>query len=364
METSKLNEKSSSSHYPATNVNRLEDIKEDMEKPSDHIYDLIVRHLSDKLTSEECQELQAWIEETDEHAVFFRQMEELWLSSPSSTELEKFDCDKAFALFVERINDSKRSQRRHLALKWMRYAAAIAVVAGICSYLSYLFGQHTLEEKFAQIHIEASQGSTTKMVLPDGSTIWLNSGSHASYSQGYGVSDRTIELSGEGYFEVKKNAKLPFNVRSSNLNVRVLGTKFDFRDYPDDAKAMVSLVEGSVALGIGKEKDDRYQLVPNQRAQLDKETGNLSITDCVASEARLWTDGILMLNGRSLKEIAKDLGRSYNAHIAITSAQLEDLHFYGTFLRKEQSLNEVLHMLAATGRIKYSIHDREVKIYK
>ena len=81
-----------------------------------------------------------------------------------------------------------------------------------------------MEQAFAMIKVEAPQGSTTKMTLPDGTEVWLNAGSRMEYSQGFGVRDRRVKLSGEGYFEVHHNTAMPFIVNSSSLNVQVLGT--------------------------------------------------------------------------------------------------------------------------------------------
>lgn len=105
--------------------------------------------------------------------------------------------------------------------------------------------------------MEAPLGSRTKLTLPDGTLVWLNAGSRITYSQGFGVGNRKIELIGEGYFEVKRNEEVPFLVKTNSLLVKVLGTKFNFRDYPDDAEAIVSLSEGKVALNnlLKKEKE-------------------------------------------------------------------------------------------------------------
>ena len=222
-----------------------------------------------------------------------------------------------------------------------------------------------MEQAFAMIKVEAPQGSTTKMTLPDGTEVWLNAGSRIEYSQGFGVRDRRVKLSGEGYFEVHHNTAMPFIVNSSSLNVQVLGTKFDFRDYPTDESAMVSLDEGSVAVGLRSSHDGDYQyrLSPDQRAVLEKGSGNLRIENRTTTD-RLWTDGTIMLNGRRLADICIDLERSYGVKICIENRTLAQTRFYGVFHRKDQNLDHVLGTLAATGHIRYVISGNVVRIYK
>ena len=222
-----------------------------------------------------------------------------------------------------------------------------------------------MSQAFAMIKVEAPQGSTTKMTLPDGTEVWLNAGSRIEYSQGFGVSDRHVQLTGEGYFEVHRNESMPFIVKSPSLNVQVLGTKSDFRDYPSDHSAMVSLDEGSVAVGLRSAHDGDYQyrLSPDQRAVLEKRSGNMRIENRSTTD-RLWTDGTIMINGQRLADIAIDLERSYGTKICIENTQLAQTRFYGVFHRKDQSLDQVLATLAATGHMRYAINGNVVRIYR
>ena len=84
--------------------------------------------------------------------------------------------------------------------------------------------------------------------MPDGTIVILNAGSRIIYPQNFGVYNRDVELQGEGYFEVARNIEMPFYVKTKELQVRVLGTKFNFRDYPEDKEVVVSLLEGRIVL--------------------------------------------------------------------------------------------------------------------
>ncbi|MCI7372363.1 FecR family protein [Prevotella sp.] len=353
----------------------------------DEIYELVATQLSDALTAYESRRLNEWIVASEANRKEYSRLVEVWNSTPDVSQLSQYDRHKAFAMFLERIQASgvvpaakaagvvaaddaddvqpEAIGMRRYVLRFMRYAAVVTVLVCACSYLFYNIGQRNMSQAFAMIKVEAPQGSTTKMTLPDGTKVWLNAGSLIEYSQGFGVNDRHVQLTGEGYFEVHRNESMPFIVKSPSLNVQVLGTKFDFRDYPSDHSAMVSLDEGSVAVGLRSAHDGDYQyrLAPDQRAVLEKRSGNMRIENRSTTD-RLWTDGTIMINGQRLADIAIDLERSYGTRICIESTELAQTRFYGVFHRKDQSLDQVLATLAATGHMRYAINGNVVRIYK
>ena len=144
------------------------------------------------------------------------------------------------------------------------------LVVGLISFFSYRQGENNLQNALTQVEVEAPLGAQTRLRLPDGTLVVLNAGSRLVYPQDFGVDNREVELSGEGYFEVERNEKLPFHVQTSSLSVRVLGTKFNFRDYPNDEEAVVSLLEGKVALDNRLRAEAEMILLPNEQVTLDK----------------------------------------------------------------------------------------------
>ena len=288
--------------------------------------------------------------------------QEIWFSAVDEQQLNRFDKDAAFARFQERVAAVQAFKpKRHL--RWLSYAAAVAVMVAV-SYFSFKGGQSNVESSFGDIVVEAPQGSRTQMTLPDGTKVWLNAGSRISYTQGFSLVNRLVLLVGEGYFEVAHNEQLPFRVSSKDLQVSVLGTKFNFRDYPADAEAIVSLAEGKVALDdLSHSGRGTIYLAPNQRAVMSKQSGKIIVENYEASNSIQWTIGNLIFDGEPLKDIIKDLERSYNVKITIADENLQTLRFYGDFVRQEQSLSEVLDAFAATGKIRYKIEGRNITLY-
>ena len=337
-----------------------------MEEEKKHIDELIANYLTEGLDENNLAELKAWVAASAENKAYFTQQREIWFSAVSREAASIYNQDKAFDTFRERIHSQKKEQKPsrqefRLSILW-RYAAVVAVIIAV-GFFSYWRGEVNVKDTFADISVEAPLGSKTKLYLPDGTLVWLNAGSRMTYSQGFGFDNRKVELEGEGYFEVKRNEKIPFYVKTKDLQLRVLGTKFNFRDYPEDHEVVVSLLEGKVELNNMLKNEKAAFLVPDERAVLNKSNGLMTVESVTASNASQWTDGYLFFDEELLPDIVKELERSYNVTIRIANDSLKTFRFYGNFVRREQSIQEVLDALASTEKIQYKIEERNITIY-
>ena len=337
-----------------------------MEEENKHIDELIANYLTEGLDKNALDELKTWIAASAENQQYFICQREIWFSAVSREAASVYDKDKAFENFRNRVESQKEIQstsRRGFSLSALwRYAAVVAIIIAV-GCISYWQGEVNVKDTFADISVEAPLGSKTKLYLPDGTLVWLNAGSRMTYSQGFGVDNRKVELEGEGYFEVKRNEKIPFFVKTKDLQLQVLGTKFNFRDYPEDHEVVVSLLEGKVGLNNLLREEKEAVLSPDERAVLNKANGFLTVESVTASNASQWTDGYLFFDEELLSDIAKELERSYNVKIHIANDSLKTFRFYGNFVRREQNIQEVLEALAATEKMQYKIEERNITIY-
>lgn len=337
-----------------------------MEEENKHIDELIANYLTESLDKNALDELKTWIAASAENQQYFIRQREIWFSAVSREAASVYDKDKAFENFRNRVESQKEIQstsRRGFSLSALwRYAAVVAIIIAV-GCISYWQGEVNVKDTFADISVEAPLGSKTKLYLPDGTLVWLNAGSRMIYSQGFGVDNRKVELEGEGYFEVKRNEKIPFFVKTKDLQLQVLGTKFNFRDYPEDHEVVVSLLEGKVGLNNLLREEKEAVLSPDERAVLNKANGLLTVESVIASNASQWTDGYLFFDEELLPDIAKELERSYNVKIHIANDSLKTFRFYGNFVRREQNIQEVLEALASTEKMQYKIEERNITIY-
>ena len=337
-----------------------------MEEENKHIDELIANYLTEDLDKNALDELKTWIAASAENQQYFIRQREIWFSAVSREAASVYDKDKAFENFRNRVESQKEIQstsRRGFSLSALwRYAAVVAIIIAV-GCISYWQGEVNVKDTFADISVEAPLGSKTKLYLPDGTLVWLNAGSRMTYSQGFGVDNRKVELEGEGYFEVKRNEKIPFFVKTKDLQLQVLGTKFNFSDYPEDHEVVVSLLEGKVGLNNLLREEKEAVLSPDERAVLNKANGLLTVESVTASNASQWTDGYLFFDEELLPDIAKELERSYNVKIHIANDSLKTFRFYGNFVRREQNIQEVLEALASTEKMQYKIEERNITIY-
>lgn len=326
-----------------------------------HLKDLYLAYLDGSISPSEADELRKNLRDSPEKREELRELREIWIASGAAAAKDHFDPDKAFDHFNRSTGTDKRASRIPRIL--IRIAAAAAAIAAIVAVTTKIT-KHNIEDTFADINVESPAGSRTRVILPDSTEVWLNANSRLSYSQGFGVSERLVTLTGEGYFNVARDPSMPFTVKTREVNVEVLGTKFNFRDYDDEKEVIVILEEGKVALRNNLSSITEGYLLPNQRYILDKESGQGKIhVTADATRSSRWVSGNLFFDDMLLPDIAKELERNYGVHITIADKSLESCRFYGDF-SKDMGIDEIIAALNRTGRIHGKREGNEIVFYQ
>lgn len=317
---------------------------------------LIEKFLSDTISREELASLSEWASESRENRAALSSRMKEWAKDNGS-----FDADKAFGRFKTRVAMEKRPARSNRRVwLWTAAAAAALAVFGLVSYQAYQVRTYRNLLANEEVTVKAPAGSKSYAELPDGSKVWLNAGSSLTYSYDVSKKERTVDLSGEGFFEVYHDEKTPFTVSSSSLNVRVLGTKFNFRDYPEDLLAEVTLTQGKIALS--NQAGEELIMSPDESVTFDKETGTMT-RGRSGYQVNEWVSGNLVFDEAPLLEIVRRLERAYSVKINISSPELFGLRFYGAFNSSRQDISEVLQSLSATGKFRYSKERNVITLY-
>ncbi len=189
-------------------------------------------------------------------------------------------------------------------------------------------------------------GNQSRIVLSDNTVIWLNAGSRLVYPSQFTGKTREVLLFGEGYFEVTKNPDKPFIVKTSNLDIKVLGTKFNISSYAEDNVIQTVLKEGSVSVrrnGAGFFEKDII-MMPNQMTSFDKITSQTKIQEVDANYYTLWTRGLLSFEEIDFARVIKKLERFYNISITFSDPQKQIIRISGK-LDLKRSRKEVMEYL-------------------
>lgn len=324
---------------------------------------LITRYIAGELDKESFSELKRWSLESESNRKYVRNKLEVWFSSGAADTTVHFDKDKAFSLFRQRVAESQRKQEKTIRFSWKTFTRVAAVVLVLLvPFATYWQGKQAVKQTFADMVVEAPMGAHTKLYLPDGTLVWLNAGSKIVYSQGFGVDDRQLSLEGEGYFEVMRNEEVPFEINTKELNLRVLGTKFNFKNYPDDEEVTVNLMEGKVALRNGIKEMPELYLTPNEKMVLNKTTGQMVKSSTKADKANVWINDELFFDEELLEDIAKKLMRSYNVKVEVADS-LRNKRFYGSFGISANTIDKILDMMASTRQMNYKYENGVYILY-
>ncbi|TDQ79130.1 FecR family protein [Sphingobacterium yanglingense] len=207
-------------------------------------------------------------------------------------------------------------------------------------------------------------GTESKILLPDGTRVWLNAASELTFAKQLGRSNRTVFLKGEAYFDVTKQmiegeGYATFQVHSDQQMVEVLGTKFRIKNYLDEAVASTSLYEGSVKLqtmDAANRLDKSVLLKPGQQGLFDRTKNILDFKNISEGEPQTWRDGYFSFHGATLEEVCQQLARWYSVRFEIEEG-LPNGEYHGD-IPKVYSLNEVLSILIQD-KMKYRLYNKD-----
>ena len=201
------------------------------------------------------------------------------------------------------------------------------------------------------------KGGEFAIVLADGTKIWLNADTRLKYPTFFTGDKREVELEGEAYFEVQHDDKMPFIVKTSKSAIRVYGTTFNVKAYPDDSFQKTTLEEGSIGLFVN---DKEFKLVPNEQAILNT-SDKVNIIKINARQQSVWRHGRFLFDNENLEDIMAQLARWYDVNIFFIGPKVRNLHFSGEIDRYE-NIEKVLHMIGLTTNISFSIKEKTITI--
>jgi transmembrane sensor len=347
---------------------------------NDDIKLLLVRYITGYANDAEMREVKHWIGLHPENELYFVELYEAWQNMLYIKE-GVVDEEKAYQLFLDKIAPQKSPASKVIWLK----VAAVCLFLGISAGLVLHF---KAPAKLNNSQVAAENGAIKKILLSDGTIVWLNAGSKLKYDAGFGKTNRTVYLEGEAFFDIGHQIKsIPFLVNTRNYTIRDIGTKFNLKAYPNDSFFETTVLKGEVAVESNADNNsqdaNRIYVKPHQVLKIFYHSGKDDrgeklppIDPKVFNEVRVsqvdsakmemydgWKDDLLVFEGATLGDIAHVLERRYNVKITLNNTELQNIRYSGSF-KSVSTINKVLQIIKQNTPVSYTIEGQNVTITK
>ena len=375
-----------------------------MEK--DRIWTLVSRKLSGEATASELKELELLINNNGNQQLYLQAIDEYW-AFPLENDEEFLEAtyhlhlnrlkEKGYELesdiqvtapdafyFTDTLSNQRKSLRKPILI-------SLGVLAVLVFFLYVGYGGRKTamlasENSSAPSEVITRSGSRTRIQLPDGSFVWLNGSSKLVYdNRNFGKKIREVTLTGEAYFDVVKNAGIPFIIHANKILVKVMGTSFNIKAYPGEVTTEASLIRGSIEVSL-QDRQQKIVMKPNdklivrnyevladlknrpiQKARLGSKSFSMHHLTLSLDESTIletaWVDNKLAFDNESFEEVALKMERWYGVGIRFTNEGLKTQPLTGTF--EKETIEEALQALQLTTPFfKYKIANNNVTIYK
>jgi ferric-dicitrate binding protein FerR (iron transport regulator) len=293
---------------------------------------VLIRYFQGECSEEEKESIRQWLEDREENKKQFIN--------------ERIRFDASLMIDEGKIRIRRPDSKKEIFRFLYKAVAAILLLIG-SSYLFSLYQSGRWDTSFQHINVPA--GSRTSVTLPDGSLVWLNSNTTLSYPNLFLGKKRMVKLDGEAYFEVAKDAKKAFIVKTGDRSIEVLGTSFNVEAYTKDTLFKVSLFTGKVKIHTGGEASDYVYLNPGEAAEL---TGHAFRIKPANTNISRWKDGLIILDNNSFDEIMHLFEKYYNLEIIIQNHEVKNLGYQGK-LRIADGVDHALRVLQSDFHFTY-----------
>ena len=270
--------------------------------------------------------------------------------------------EKAYCQMMTALQGSQPSIKR---FSWLKMAAMWAIPLILLGAAAWFYSVATERAKLYSevvfMHKFTAYGERSMIILPDSSKVWLNGGSSLIYPSRFVSAERNVCLTGEAYFEVKKDKSRPFTVDVNQMKLRVLGTTFNVFSYPDNPQIVATLETGKVQITVANKKKP-YILEPNEQLVLDSKTGDVELHNVNAPDFSVWRVPSLYFEETKLIYAFQQIERTYNVKIHVQNSHYNNQTIRAHFNSDEtiEGIMAVIKMLIPA--INYEIEGNDIFI--
>lgn len=335
-----------------------------MNKSSKNIDILIGKFVSGNGNPKEMEWLENWMDESPGNRKIIQKSTKAWENSKNRIPPEVVSEDKLNVQFNVRKLSSLQLTRTRKQLLIYKVAAILAIPLTFAISWYFLSHLENLSKEPLYSSVIAPKGHISKCVLPDGTEVWVNTGSTLTYNtSSFNEKLREVNLVGEAYFEVTKNKVKPFKVVTPLANINVTGTSFNVKAYSEDEIFETVLSEGAIELEINNQSNQKVKLIPGDRAVYQENKKGISIDKVDVEMFSSWRNGEILFKDATLNDLIAELERIYDIKFHLKSPQLGEYRFRGMF-SYNNNLIDALEKIKRTAEISYYIENKEVWLSK
>ena len=305
---------------------------------------LLQRYIEGSVTTEEIESVVDWLDQDEKHVKEFMSLHKLYdISIMNQSKQQQ----------IQRKMNTSVSLKR-IAIELLKIAAIVLILIGGRSLLDK---RETEEDVPLYQTLFVPSGQRAELTLPDSTKVWLNAQSRLVYPVTFQKSSRQVELDGEAYFEVKRNEKSPFIVKTEKMNIKVLGTEFNVSAYSEVPEFEISLLKGVVELA-SVNSSNTYKMKPGEQIRLV--SGKYISTGIKDMDYFKWKEGLLCFTNSPIEEIIHKLCLYYDVKIEVAALPFLKESYSGKF-RVKDGVEHVLKVLQLEHKFSYKI-DNELNL--
>lgn len=276
--------------------------------------------------------------EDDSDNKLYKKLKFSWALIASTRQMSNKDIEQSYHQF-KKEKFQRPSKTTFIKIKHLLPYAAVLAIGLMVSWIVFYKNANTKLTNPQYTSVVADHGQISKVVLPDSTIIWLNSGSTLKYNSNYSVDNRNLDLTGQAYLDVKTNINLPLIVSCKDINIRVLGTQFDVCSYPNDDQVSVKLDEGSIELFHAENTSKKTRLKLGDLAVYNLTNNEIGISNNQKPYYSEWRNGMLTFVNTEMKYVIKELERKFDIEVIVMDSDILNSKLNGRF--KNTSLEQI-----------------------
>lgn len=313
------------------------------EKYLDSIEELLPRYCEGDVSVEEKERVESWIHQSEEHYKMARQIQLIYLASDTISVMDSVDTENA----LDNVNNRIRRSQLKVLFMWGQRVAAVLFIPLLIAYLLQIFT--TEKRDIRMLEVRTNPGMTTCLTLPDGTTVNLNSESSLVYPETFEGDFRSVQLTGEAFFEVVKDPEKRFIVTTHHsAKVEVFGTSFNMEAFARDSIISTTLINGKVAFIT---KSGKMDMKPGDKLVYNANTNQSKLYKTSGEAEISWKDGRVIFKKTPFEDALHMLAKRYNVDFVVSNNKYVKESFTGSFTNHR--LEQILKIFNASSGIKW-----------